>query len=490
MSQCIYIGFELYYTNGNLAFPLDDSWIHLTFAKNFSDGFIFQYNPGEFTTGSTSPLWVIILGSLFKILPYHIFLSIFLSFVFFLLSVIYTYKISLLIFKNLKFENYEFLSVMSGILLILNGRFNWASLSGMETTMFAFFCLLSVYSYLNKPDEKIKISIFLALASLSRPEGYLLSLIILFYDIIKNRKFNSQLIIGIIIYLILVLPYPIFSKIYGGSFTPNTFEGQGGFLRFIPDFNYLRIIGIYFFRDNLITGLLWILSFIFFVFNFRNFRSQLNIYIVIFLWLFLLPIFSSVLIPNWRHHSRYTIPLTPFISIVAVYTFNFIYINFLKDIKFRFNKIKYFFYIILFLNIPYYFVYAFNIGLNTSNINDQQVKIAKWVSENIDSDTGLAVNDIGAIGYYTDNKLIDMAGLITPELFDYRKLEMQEGLDSLESLYKRNNVGYVIIYDHWFPDFLEKRKDNLEFIKSEKLKINTICGGEEMKIYKYNYQSK
>jgi len=83
-----------------------------------------------------------------------------------------------------------------------------------------------------------------------------------------------------------------------------------------------------------------------------------------------------------------------------------------------------------------------------------------------------------------------MAGLVTPELFQYRKLEIHEGLDSLQSLFKRNNVEYVIIYDHWFPDFLERRKDNLEFIKSEKLIFNTICGGEEMKIYKYNYNSK
>jgi len=356
--------------------------------------------------------------------------------------------------------------------------------------MFSFFCLLSVYLYLKFPEKKILISITLALACLSRPEGYLLSIIILLYDIFIHKKINLQLIIGIVIFLILVIPYPLFSKLYGGSFTPNTYAGQGGYLRFLPDVNYLRIVGVYFFRDNLLSGILWLAGFVFFIFNIKKFRDLQKSGSIIFYWLFLLPIFSSVLIPNWRHHSRYTIPLIPFFAIAVIFTLNFLYNNYIKDKKFKFIKLKYLFYIILFLNLPYYFVYAVNIGLNTSNINDQQVKIAHWVKENVNSNSGLAINDIGAIGYFTDNKIIDMAGLVTPELFQYRKLEIHEGLDSLQSLFKRNNVEYVIIYDHWFPDFLERRKDNLEFIKSEKLIFNTICGGEEMKIYKYNYNSK
>src|SRR5215218_8806121 len=49
-------------------FPLDDSWIHLQFARNLAEGRGLSYNPGELVTGSTAPLWTALLSLLF-ILP-------------------------------------------------------------------------------------------------------------------------------------------------------------------------------------------------------------------------------------------------------------------------------------------------------------------------------------------------------------------------------------------------------------------------------------
>ena len=44
------------------AFPLDDSWIHLQFARNLAEGRGFSYNPGVPVSGSTAPLWTLALG--------------------------------------------------------------------------------------------------------------------------------------------------------------------------------------------------------------------------------------------------------------------------------------------------------------------------------------------------------------------------------------------------------------------------------------------
>ena len=43
--------------NHEPGFPLDDSWIHLTFAHNLARGWGFAYNQGEPVAGSTAPLW-------------------------------------------------------------------------------------------------------------------------------------------------------------------------------------------------------------------------------------------------------------------------------------------------------------------------------------------------------------------------------------------------------------------------------------------------
>src|SRR5438876_5451656 len=48
---------------GAVSFPLDDSWIHLQFARNLAEGAGFAYNPGVPVAGSTAPLWTLLLGA-------------------------------------------------------------------------------------------------------------------------------------------------------------------------------------------------------------------------------------------------------------------------------------------------------------------------------------------------------------------------------------------------------------------------------------------
>src|SRR3989475_12026708 len=48
---------------GSAGFPLDDSWIHLHFARNIAAGAGFAYNPGVPVAGSTAPLWTLLLAA-------------------------------------------------------------------------------------------------------------------------------------------------------------------------------------------------------------------------------------------------------------------------------------------------------------------------------------------------------------------------------------------------------------------------------------------
>jgi hypothetical protein len=44
---------------------IGDAAIYLPYARNAADGHLFQFNVGEFSSGSTSPLWALVLA-----LPY------------------------------------------------------------------------------------------------------------------------------------------------------------------------------------------------------------------------------------------------------------------------------------------------------------------------------------------------------------------------------------------------------------------------------------
>ena len=50
------------YLSGHLGFPLDDSWIHQTYARNLANYGEFSIVPGHPSAGSTSPLWTAVLS--------------------------------------------------------------------------------------------------------------------------------------------------------------------------------------------------------------------------------------------------------------------------------------------------------------------------------------------------------------------------------------------------------------------------------------------
>ncbi len=508
-SCAFFLTFEYIFTGGQMGVPLDDTWIHFQFADNFAKGYFYQYNIGEYTAGTTSPLYVIVLGITSLVINNFIVSSVLLSSLFYILSCIYIYKISLLIFKSehspLKYFpgrsiNAEYISLLIALLTAFTGRIVWSALSGMETTMFIFFCIIGVYFHiknLQSSNYNLLPSLFLSLAAVSRPEGYLLYLLYVLdvlANFIKDKSLKTNLlkvILSVILFSAITLPYLFFSYSISGNFFPNTFRGQGGGFSLIPNFNYLRIAVIYFFRDNFIVGILYLFSFYFYIAHIKDLRGKMKDLNLVFLWTLVLPLAMSILIPNWRHHVRYLIPLLPFVNLIAVYLLlSILNSNRFEKLKSRVTAKRYLLSLVIVVSLVYYVVYAVAIGRNTDNINNQQVKLAYWVKENVGQNETIALNDIGAIKFINKNRVIDMAGLITPEILKYRTYTWNDNLDSINYLLKKNNVSYIIIYDHWFSEYLNKYENTLTYVTSAVLEDNTICGGIEMKVYKTNFNRK
>src|SRR5438477_95827 len=61
VSSALYLGFS-YVQLGKLSLPLDDAWIHQTFARNLALHGEFAFVPGQISAGSTSPFWTILLA--------------------------------------------------------------------------------------------------------------------------------------------------------------------------------------------------------------------------------------------------------------------------------------------------------------------------------------------------------------------------------------------------------------------------------------------
>jgi hypothetical protein len=79
-------------------------------------------------------------------------------------------------------------------------------------------------------------------------------------------------------------------------------------------------------------------------------------------------------------------------------------------------------------------------------IEQEMVAAAKWASANLPPDALLAVHDIGALGYFDNHALIDLAGLISPEVVPFIRDE-----DQLAAFLDASNVDYLIAFPDLYP---------------------------------------
>ena len=59
-------------------------------------------------------------------------------------------------------------------------------------------------------------------------------------------------------------------------------------------------------------------------------------------------------------------------------------------------------------------------GCQVQNINAMQVALGKW-SASLPENAVLAVNDAGAIPFFSRRRIIDTVGVVNPEVFRYLK---------------------------------------------------------------------
>ncbi len=66
-----------------------------------------------------------------------------------------------------------------------------------------------------------------------------------------------------------------------------------------------------------------------------------------------------------------------------------------------------------------------------------------WLERNSPSDAVVAAPDIGAIGYYSDRRVLDLGGLVTPEINEMRqRIDVERIIE--EGLYLRFEPDYLM----------------------------------------------
>jgi hypothetical protein len=79
-------------------------------------------------------------------------------------------------------------------------------------------------------------------------------------------------------------------------------------------------------------------------------------------------------------------------------------------------------------------------------IESQMVATAQWVRANTPTGASLAAHDIGALGYFAQRPLIDLAGLVSPEVIPFIRNEPRIA----DHLYAQG-AQYLVIFPDWYP---------------------------------------
>jgi hypothetical protein len=102
------------------------------------------------------------------------------------------------------------------------------------------------------------------------------------------------------------------------------------------------------------------------------------------------------------------------------------------------------------------------------------VVTAKWVATNLPPDALVAAHDIGALGYFDYHDLIDLAGLVSPDVISFIRNEPQ-----LANYLNQRGANYLIA----FPDFYPLLTENAETVFVTNSAVTLTFGQKNMVVY-------
>ena len=376
----------------HFSFTQDDAFISFRYAANYLDGYGLVYNIGERVEGYTNFLWTVwlILGKLWGI--NFIFLSRFLGFIFGAGTIILVYSLTRLVFEKIDWQGAVFAAGLTALITGTTLSFAYWSVSGLETSAFAFMFLLSVWGGIKRNPIVIPA---LVMATMLRPEGFLLAVILLVMDIITQRRLTRNAILAAALYIIFLVPLGAFKLFYYGGFLPNPFYAKTNFgLEQLYD--GVEYTGR-FFKHYLGAGLFLVP---FLLFLKRLSKPMILIATVVFIYtLYIIIVGGDVL----KVH-RFFIPLIPLTSLLIVY-------GLVRLIRLRVLLMVTVLLIVgLRIYIPSDYVNTFH--MREMGLISKMNKLMTHLLENDKSYFSLAASTIGLVGYRLQgHTVIDMLGL-------------------------------------------------------------------------------
>lgn len=494
--------FLLYATTAGVApgFPLDDAWIHQTYARNLAHYGQFAYVPGTPSAGSTSPLWTLLLSAGYAMgMPYRLW-----TFFWGWLALTATGWGMLRLSRRL-FPGRPALALACGIFGCLEWHLVWAALSGMET---ALFCAIAVGLLAESIGRREPLGTPRALGLgllggaliLTRPEGLLLVGLIGLDGWVRwaqgRRRDASGLVAGKTVLmeslglaagcLIPLIPYLAFNLLTAGSLFPNTFYAKQAEYRAMIEawpfpLRWARVIAptLVGAQALLLPGMLWAAvsaaraSWARWMGREAGAEAIPSALPLVY-WLAFTALYAARL-PVTYQHGRYLIPTIP-VLVVWGAGGSAELVNRLAS-AYRPLVAR-----VLLLSEATLLVAFVGMGAgayaaDVEVINGEMVAVAQWLNAHTPADALVAVHDIGAIGYFARRPLLDLAGLVTPEVVPFIRDEPALLVFMLD-----RGAEYLVTFPSWYPQIVSSPA--VELLYQTDCARTRALGGDNMAVYR------
>ena len=454
---------------GAAGFPLDDSWIHLHFARNLAEGAGFSYNPGVPVAGSTAPLWTLLIAASALLAGPTLAVAKGLGVLATMAAGMLTWRAALAGGVSLP------VAAAAGVALVLTGALGWGSLSGMEVSLAAALTAGALLAHAR--DAIWWTAASAALAAITRPEAILLVPAMLMARPVGVRRI--AVFAGVT--LAVVAPFVAFCFATVGRPLPATAAAkiEGGLIGRLsgvsePAFVTFVSRPAAFFTDwaQWLALTHWMLPAALAVALVVVGRRHNRVLGIPALVLLAHPLAMALLAP-YREPSfqegRYSMHLLPLAMVTLAAA--------VSRAPRRTALVAAVLYVVL--AVPPLVPAATRYGWGVQNMNAMQVHLGRWLDRHLPRDARIAVNDIGAIAYFSRREIIDLMGLVTPAIIPYRR----EGEGGVIRYLSETCPDHVVIFPEWFPK-LAARDDMLDAIYRVRLEHNLVSGADEMVVYR------
>jgi hypothetical protein len=448
---------------GPMGLPLDDSYIYLTYAKQFGRAEPFTYFPGGgYSAGSTSVLWPMLLAP-FWTLGARGHALVWVSFG--LCAVLYA-AVALGCYRFVAKLRDHISGVLCAAMVLVIAPFAWCALSGMEVAFAGALLVAVVLLLVQEPNTGPPSRLFgacLAAASLSRPEATLLVGAIVgvrFLQRVRAREWRAA--VWWIVPLVPVVIWLAANKLIAGNFFPNTGVAKSHF--YLPGFDWA------YWREAVTTlsgrmfrGLFWdktsplvwpkLVAALYLVgavrigvWAWRENKLLAGAVVILGPFAMMLAVIASSGLWSFQNY-RYIAPAFPLLLIPVGVALSPLGSSVALRRAWHAGAIAL---AILFVRAarPPLIADMKLFAQGAMDSNTQVVAIGKYISRKL-PDASVMFHDAGAIAYYGDGRVYDMLGLVTNHQAGIANNGPGARFEFLESLAVDQRPTHFAYYPGW-----------------------------------------